>query len=69
MQERGRVMVMSTQVAEPSAKTERPLGTDKPKQVEARTEKADGQLETVYVGLLLGAALTLLGLVRKRIPV
>jgi hypothetical protein len=65
MQERGRVMVMTTQVAEPTVKTERTLGTDKPKQV----DKSDGHLETVYVGLLLGAALTLLALVRKRIPV
>ena len=62
-------MVMTTQVAEPTVQTDRPRGTDKPKQVEARSDKADGQLETVYVGLLLGAALTLLALVRKRIPV
>jgi hypothetical protein len=66
---------MTTQVADPAVKTERsvkierPVSAEKPKRVRVRNKRPDRHLETVYVGMLLGAALTLLGLVRKRIPV
>jgi hypothetical protein len=59
---------METQVAEPPVKAEPPTKTDTPSQVEARDEKAVGPLETVSVGLLVGAALTLLALFRPNRP-
>jgi hypothetical protein len=63
MQERGRVRVMGTQVAE------HPVKTDVPKRLEARDEKAEDQLETVYVGMLVAAAAALLALLfRRRMP-
>jgi hypothetical protein len=67
MQERGRVRVMATQVADPVA--EAAAQADNTKKLEAHDEKAAGPLETVSVGLLLGAALVLLALFRRRMPV
>ncbi len=68
MQERGRVTVMATQVAARHVQSKRPVGTEKPNQVEAH-DKAGDQLETVYVGMLVAVALAVLALFRRRMPV
>ncbi len=49
-------------VAEPAAQA------DRTKKLEARDEKADDQLETVYVGMLVAVGLALLSLFRPNRP-
>jgi len=58
MQERGRVMVVDTQVVDRPAKPERPQPTP--------SQRAGDKLETAYVGLLVAAAAAVLALFRRR---
>jgi len=46
-----------------------PVKADKPQRAESRKEKSDDHLETVYVGMLVAAAMALIALFRRRSPV